>query len=53
MSTIVKGDPLRLYNIHSVAKYQKIEGAFFGGIKKISKKSLTKPKRGSIILPKK
>ena len=39
-------DPLGFINIYSVAKYQKKlkEGPF--GDKKISKKSLTKPKKG-------
>ena len=42
-----KGDHLGFLNIHSVAKYQSIEGGegFFGDIKKISKKKLTVPKK--------
>ena len=41
----VKGSrgPFRLFNIHPVAKYQKIEGVLL----KISKKSLTNPKEGA------
>ena len=31
-------------NVHSVAKYQKLKEGPFGDIKKIAKKSLTKPK---------
>ena len=38
-----RGDPLRFFNIHSVAKHEKIEGGPFGG--KIPKKSLTVPKK--------
>ena len=51
-----KGDPLGFLNIHSVAKYQIIDG---GAIKKISEKmrnlnSLTMPKKGeSLIVSKK
>ena len=33
-----RGDPLRFFSIHSVAKCQKIEGGFFGVFKKFSKK---------------
>ena len=33
-------DPLRFNNMHSVAKYQKIEGGPFDAIKQFSKKSL-------------
>ena len=32
------GDPLGFLNIHSVAKYQKIDGGTLGVIKKISEK---------------
>ena len=37
-------DPLGFFNIHSVAKLQKIEGGLFGR-KKILKKSRTVPKK--------
>ena len=33
-----RGDPLRFFNTHSVAKFRKIEGGLFGVFKKISKK---------------
>ena len=48
-------DPLEFFNIRSVAKYQnKLKGGLFEDIKKFSKKSLTKPKKGrSLIVPKK
>ena len=36
-------DPLGFFNIHSVGKYQKIEGRPFGE-KKFRKKSVTEPK---------
>ena len=56
----VKGGTLwDFLNIHSVAKYQKIDGGPFGAIKKISEKmrnlnSLTVPKKGeSLIVSKK
>ena len=45
-----KRDPLGFFNIRSVANYQKLKRGLFGDIKKISKKSLTKPK--SLIAPK-
>ena len=35
-----KGDPLRLFNIHSVAEHQKIEGGLFA--KKFQKVSMPK-----------
>ena len=38
-----RGDPLRLFNIHSVAEHQKIEGGPLG--KFVSKKYLTMPKK--------
>ena len=34
-----RGDPLGFFNIHSVGKYQKIEGGFFGGNFFFKKKS--------------
>ena len=35
-----RGDPLRFFNIHSVAKFQEIEGGLFGVFnKKFSKKN--------------
>ena len=34
-----RGDPLRFFNTHSVAKFRKIEGGLFGVFKKISKKN--------------
>ena len=38
-----RGDPLRFLNIHSVAKFQKIEGGLFGVFnKKFSKKKTKK-----------
>ena len=50
----VKGDPLGFFNIHSVAKHQKIEGGPFEDFKKIRKKSHIVEKRGgeSLITPK-
>ena len=49
-----RGDPLRFFNIHSVAKFQKIEGGLFGVfIKKISKKKQKMRNfNGSHIVPK-
>ena len=35
-------------NIHSVAKYQTIQGRLFGAIKKFSKNSLIKPKKSKL-----
>ena len=48
-----RGDPLRFFNTHSVAKFRKIEGGLFGVFKKISKKK-TKNRNfnGSLIVPK-
>ena len=42
----VKGDPLGFFNIHSVAKHQKIEGDPLKTLKNFEK-SLTKPKKGA------
>ena len=42
----IKGGPLGFFNIHSVAKHQKIEGGPFEDFKKFRKNSLTKPKKG-------
>ena len=39
-------DPFEFFNVRSVAKYQKNEGRTLGDIKKFSKISLKKPKRG-------
>ena len=44
MPKTVKGDPLRFYNIHSVEKYQKIEGGPSGDFTEISKKKYKKRK---------
>ena len=41
----VKGGPLGFFNIHSGAKHLKIERGPFEDFLKISKKSLTKPKK--------
>ena len=46
-------DPSRFFNIHSVAKFQKIEGGLFGVFKKISKKKQKiRNFNGSLIVPK-
>ena len=47
-----RGDPLRFFNIHSVAKFQKIEGGLFGVFNK--KFSIKKMRNinGSLIVPK-
>ena len=52
---IWKRDPLEVFNIRSVAKYQnKLKGGPFEDNKKFSKKRLTKPKKGkSLKVPKK
>ena len=39
-----KGEPLGTFNIHFVAKYQKIEGGTLETLEIIRKKSLTKTK---------
>ena len=46
-----RSDPFGFFNIHSVAKDQKIEGGPFADLKKFPKKSLTKPKRGTKVYP--
>ena len=45
-----KGVPLRFFNIHSVAKCQKIEGGLFGVFEKFSRKM--RNFNGSLIVPK-
>ena len=46
-----RGDPLRFFNIHSVAKLQKIEGRLFGVFnKKFSIKKI-RNFNGSVIVP--
>ena len=40
-----KRDPFGFINIHSVAKFQKLEGGPFRGIKHFRKKSGTVPKK--------
>ena len=45
-------NPLRFLNIHSVAKYQKIEGEPFGDFEKFSKK-VSQSRNGGLIVPKK
>ena len=48
-----RGDPLRLFNILSVAKFQKIEGGLFGVFnKKIFEKNQMKNFNGSLIVSK-
>ena len=50
----VKGGPLDFFNVHSVAKHQKIEEGPFEDFKKFRKKSHKAEKRGgeSLIAPK-
>ena len=55
MPKTVKGGPLRFFNIHSVAKFQKTEGRPFGVFRKICEKqkmrnfdSLIVPKKGTL-----
>ena len=43
------GDPLEFSNIHSVAKYQKIEGGAFGDNKKFSKSQSRKKLKGETL----
>ena len=42
MPKTVKGGPLRFFNNHSVAKFQKNEGEPIGDFEKFSKKKLKK-----------
>ena len=48
------GDPLRFFNIHSVAKFQKIEGGLFGVFNKknFEKKQKMRNFNGSLTVPK-
>ena len=47
----VKGGPLGFFNIHSVAKHQKIEGGPFEDFKKIRKKSQSRKRGGESVIP--
>ena len=53
MPKTVKGGPLRFFNNHSVAKFQKNEGEPIGDFEKFSKKNLKKRIFNSLTKPKK
>ena len=53
MPKTVKEGPLRFFNIHSVAKFQKkLKGGPFGDIEDVSKKVSQSRKMGESIVPK-